>query len=565
VALQAGLRLAVAGLHLGEADPPVVGHHRDLNPGDGVVAAGQAAEAWPVGQFEPQRSRGGAGVLGVDGGGRELAVGDGVDEVPGPEGEVAAGPDARVGGPQRRAVDGNAALAGQFDARVLAEEANVGDLADGEDHRVGRQDLLGVGDEGRGEAVLGVEYRRHRDRLQALGASLAHDPVRTPAVHDPDPLVLRLGDLLGGSGHLLRRLEGHDGHVGDARPDRRAGHVQRGGEAAAGVLLGLRVQRLRGGAHLPAGGRPQRRAGRVEGDVATADHDHPLAEVDPEPLVHVQEELHRPQHAVQFVAGDVQVAAPAGADGEEHRGMLGQQLLKGYVGADPAAGPDVDAELEDGLDLTADQAAGQAVLGDAEHHHPAEPVLRLVDRDRVATQAQVVGGRQARRPTADDADRRAGGRRDRAVGLVPDGAAAEALHAEPFADKALQRADRDRRVERAAPARRLAGGGADAPADRREGVGLAGDQVGVPVAALGDRGHVGAGVGVYRAGGAARLVLPQPPGVGRGGRQWFAHGVLRSDVGPAGAAAATPTPPAWRRTRSSPAPPAGRGRARRAG
>ena len=33
-----------------------------------------------------------------------------------------------------------------------------------------------------------------------------------------------------------------------------------------------------------------------------------------------------------------------------------------------------------GLDLAADQAPGQAILGDAEHHHPAEPVLGLVDR-----------------------------------------------------------------------------------------------------------------------------------------------------------------------------------------
>ena len=59
----------------------------------------------------------------------------------------------------------------------------------------------------------------------------------------------------------------------------------------------------------------------------------------------------------------------------------------------------------------------------------------------MAGQTQVVGGRQSRRPAADHADRRAGGRRDRAVGLMPDGAAAEALHPEALADKALQRAD----------------------------------------------------------------------------------------------------------------------------
>src|SRR5262249_58748355 len=74
---------------------------------------------------------------------------------------------------------------------------------------------------------------------------------------------------------------------------------------------------------------------------------------------------------------------------------------------------------------------------------------------------------------------------------------------------ALQRPDRDRRVDRPAPARVFAGGGADPPAHRRERVGGAGHEVRVLLAALGDELHVAAGVGRHRAAGLALdLCLP---------------------------------------------------------
>src|SRR6266545_447609 len=137
-----------------------------------------------------------------------------------------------------------------------------------------------------------------------------------------------------------------------------------------------------------------------------------------------------------------------------------------------------------------------------------------------------MGGRQASRPSADHTDGRVVGRRDRTVALVPHGAAAEALHPETLADEAFQRADRDRRVDLAAPAGRLARGGTHPAADRGEGVGAAGDEVGVPVASLGDRGHIGASVSVHRARGPARLVLPQPPSIWHRRCRPFAHVAL---------------------------------------
>ena len=116
--------------------------------------------------------------------------------------------------------------------------------------------------------------------------------------------------------------------------------------------------------------------------------------------------------------------------------------------ADAGVGLDVDAELDDRLDLAGDQRAGEPVLGDAEHHHAAEPVLRLVDRDRMTGEAKVARGGESGGSAADHADARTGRRRDVAVRRVPHGVRGEALDAEALGDEPLERPDRDRRIDR---------------------------------------------------------------------------------------------------------------------
>ena len=199
--------------------------------------------------------------------------------------------------------------------------------------------------------------------------------------------------------------------------------------------------------------------------------------------------------------------------------MARQQVRQRHVVTDPARELHVDAELEDGVDLAGDDPARQPVLGDAQHHHPAEPVGGLVDGHGMARQAQLVRRREAGGPTPDHADGRQRRRGYGAVRLVPDRVRREALDAEALGDEPLQRADRHRRVDGAPPARRLAGRGAHAAADRRERVGGPGDEIRVAVAPLGDGRDVGAGVGVDRAGSSAWLVVPQPTGVGDGGNR----------------------------------------------
>ena len=95
-----------------------------------------------------------------------------------------------------------------------------------------------------------------------------------------------------------------------------------------------------GGSRLGAVGSPPaaaRSAVRAASNATlpAADDDDALAEVDPEALVDVEEELDRSQHAVELVAREVEVAAPAGADREEQCVVPAEQLLERRVAADP--------------------------------------------------------------------------------------------------------------------------------------------------------------------------------------------------------------------------------------
>ena len=231
--------------------------------------------------------------------------------------------------------------------------------------------------------------------------------------------------------------------------------------AAAGVVVGCRTAREPVAGRRGSGrGRAQRGAGGVERDVAAADDDDPLAELDAEALVDVEEELDRAQHAVEVVAGQVEVAAHARCPTARNSASW-RSSSSSIVCVSPIRRDSVSTsmpELDDRLDLPGDERARQPVLGDAEHHHPAEPVVRLVDRDRDGRRGAGRTRRRARR--ARRRSRRPTGtvgRRHRAVRLVPDRVRREALDPEPLGDEPLQRPDRDRRVDRAPPARRSHG------------------------------------------------------------------------------------------------------------
>ena len=240
-------------------------------------------------------------------------------------GPWATSPPAQIRACEVRSVVGSVTIppSAQFEIGV-GQAVEVGGLADGEDHRVGGEDLLRSRHEGRVEAVVVVEHRSDVDRLESGDAALlADEAVRARAVQDGDALRFGFGDLLRIGRDLLGRLQRDDGHVEHAGTYRRARHVERRDHSAPGIVLrsggrpAVAAVRAAGWLCRLAGlsrRRSQRRAGGVERHVSAADDDDPAAELDLEAAVDVEEELDGAQHAVELVTGQIEAPSPARAD-----------------------------------------------------------------------------------------------------------------------------------------------------------------------------------------------------------------------------------------------------------
>jgi hypothetical protein len=162
-----------------------------------------------------------------------------------------------------------------------------------------------------------------------------------------------------------------------------------------------------------------------------------------------------------------------GADAHEDRGVVLLQVLEGDVLSDRDAGLQLDAEVEDALDLGVDDVPGQAVLGDPVAQHAPGLLEGLEDRHLVAAPGQLVGARHPRRARPDHCDLLVVGTAVVAI----EGLEGELALDSPVADEALHGVDVDRSVLLVSVAALLAGVGAHPAHDRREGVGL---DLGVP-------------------------------------------------------------------------------------
>ena len=178
------------------------------------------------------------------------------------------------------------------------------------------------------------------------------------------------------------------------------------------------------------------------------------------------EELHREVHALGVAAGEGEVAALGGADGEDDRVEVLAELFRRDVDAD------VDAALEGhafGFEER-DAAEHNFVLielhvRDAVHQQAARTVGTFEDGDVVAGVVELRGGGETGGAGADDGDLLAGalGRR---AGDDP------AIVPTLVDDRDLDVLNRDGRLVHAEHARAFARGGADAAGEFREVVGL---------------------------------------------------------------------------------------------
>ena len=237
-------------------------------------------------------------------------------------------------------------------------------------------------------------------------------------------------------------------------------------------------------------------AAGVVGHVAAADHDHALAGRGALAERLRAQELDGAHDALLVEAVDRQVLALVQAGRQEH-GLVavGEQRVDGEVGAAALPGLELDAQGGDAVDLALQRRARQAVLGDADAQHAAGDRKGLEHGRLVAELRELARGGEACGAAADDRDRlvvehgqRRGQLRRRAV-----------VGHEP-----LDAGDGDGVLDVAARALGLAHVRADAAADARERVRLAGDPVGLVVAALGDERDVAVRRGVHRAGRLAR-------------------------------------------------------------
>src|SRR6185503_19126337 len=406
----------------------------------------------------------------------------------------------------------------ELDAVGGLEKREVRTLPDREDAgiRLDDHEIAIVVD--RREAAAGVEHGADGAQLDRFEPAVADEPSRAAAGQEPDPLPPRLLELFvplrrAQDRHFVELLERDDGDFACAAADGRARRVEGFLHAGVGVR---RIRRLLVvlARHAPGGPR------RVEGDEAAADHDDAAAEVHAIAAVDVEQVVDGLDHAVLFDARRFEIAAARHADGQEDRfEALGAQLGEPERRRQRPRRFESYAEREDLVDLGADEGARKAVLGNAEAHHAAGLFGRVEDGHGVAAQRQIVRGGKAGRPGADDrnpartAPRRRRMKRQRLHRQMAgiDVALGDGLAAQPIlrvgtrrfdavllGEKALQGADGDRRVDRAAAAGVLTGSGADAPADGGEWIGRARDEERFLDASFGNELHVPPGVGLYR-------------------------------------------------------------------
>ena len=388
---------------------------------------------------------------------------------------VAAGVDVFKA---RRAVfiDDDAAPLLRFQPGGGVADQGVGRVADGDDHGIDVEiELAALLDHGAAAAggVRLAQFHLHAGHGAHIAVFVAVDGGGVGEHAEVDALFLSVMHLLEARGHLLLRAAVDDGDL-------------------------VRAQ-------------PQRRARRVHGHVAAADHGHLLAHAHGGVGLREGVGLHEVDagqkfvgrvHAVEVLAGDALKARKPRAGADEHSVVaLVEQFVQGDRAADHGVCLDLHAQRLDGGDLLAHQALGQAEFGDAVDQHAAGGVQRLVDGYIVTQLGEVARAGQARGAGADHGHATAvllGGLR-RGAALCHGVVRAEALEA----------ADAHRVALYAAHAFGLALRllRADAAADGGQVVGQADDVVGLVELALLDVGDELGDVHAHRAAGHARRVF----------------------------------------------------------
>jgi len=95
----------------------------------------------------------------------------------------------------------------------------------------------------------------------------------------------------------------------------------------------------------------QGRPGCIDGGVSTPDNSHPAAHLDAVAEIYLPQELHPAVDPLELFTRNPQALALVGADSQVEHIILLAQVLKGDVFPHPRAGPKLDPEGPDIVDL----------------------------------------------------------------------------------------------------------------------------------------------------------------------------------------------------------------------
>ena len=176
------------------------------------------------------------------------------------------------------------------------------------------------------------------------------------------------------------------------------------------------------------------------------------------------QKLHGKVDALEFAAGDIEVARLLCAAGEQDGVVVVGEGLDGYIDADVGVGDERDSLGAHLLDTAIEHVLFQLEVGDSVAHQTADAVVLFVDGDGVAGAAQLLRGGQARGSAANNGNTLSGvvlGRLRLDPAFLP----------ATFNHRTLDELDGDRRLIDAEDTCGLARRGADAAGELREVVG----------------------------------------------------------------------------------------------
>ncbi|MPM63265.1 hypothetical protein SDC9_110145 [bioreactor metagenome] len=304
----------------------------------------------------------------VDGNGSLFTGGNGINGEFGAGDHISTGEDICLGSLVGERVGLEGLVGVELSAGAFEQSTPFNGLADGNQDEIGFDDLDGIFVIAGVEVAVGIKdgeafLELHTGHVAVLG----EDSFGTPAIVDHDAFFFSFAHFFVQSGHLFAafqavQVEGFCTHTNCA-------------------------------------------AGHINGHVAAANDDafplegNFLAQVDASHKVHAAEYIRG------IFAGNVQLAAGLGADGDvEGLVTLLAQIVHTHIFAHFHTAFDLNAHLFEDLDLGVDHVLFKPESGDAQSEHATGDLFFFKHGHVVTVNGQVVGTGKPGRPGADDGD-----------------------------------------------------------------------------------------------------------------------------------------------------------------